>query len=88
MRPNRRGSQRLLPTRAIRREPPAARRSPGLRWLILICKNWMAGGEFAPALHAQQMLQLQPMLAQRRDQGVGGGHRVLNRQVDAHAADR
>lgn len=46
------------------------------------------GGEFAPALHAQQMLQLQPMLAQRRDQGVGGGHRVLNRQVDAHAADR
>ena len=35
-------------------------------------QNWMAGGEFAPALHAQQMLQLQPMLAQRRDQGVGG----------------
>ncbi|SVK46902.1 Uncharacterised protein [Acinetobacter baumannii] len=34
------------------------------------------------------MLQLQLMLAQRRDQGVGGGHRVLNRQVDAHAADR
>ncbi len=46
------------------------------------------GGEFAPALHAQQMLQLQPMLAQRRDQGIGGGHRILNRQVDAHTADR
>ncbi|MNF16272.1 hypothetical protein D3C80_2192230 [compost metagenome] len=34
------------------------------------------------------MFQLQAMVAQRRDNAVGGGDRILNRQIDPDAANR
>ena len=43
---------------------------------------------FAPALHGAQVVQRRAALAQPRHQDVGGGDRVLDRQVDADAADR
>src|SRR5437773_2319184 len=46
-----------------------------------------ARGPLAAALHAREILGAHPSLAQRRRQQVGGGHRVLDREVDADAAD-
>ena len=47
------------------------------------------GGEFAPALHLLEIARiLRHAFLQHRPQDIGRRHRVLDGQIDAHAADR
>ena len=48
----------------------------------------MRVGQFAAALHGAEIIQRGGALAHARHQDVGRGDRVLDRQVDADAADR
>lgn len=87
MRPNRRSQPAAVADAGD--QARAARRAAFARLALAhfdLQKLDGASGGIAPALHAQQIASAAAdAVAQRRDQGVGGGHRVLNRQVDAHA---
>src|SRR5207245_6130757 len=47
-----------------------------------------AGRPLAPPLHPSQVLGGQPGLAQRRSEHIRGSDCILDREVDAYAADR
>src|SRR5712664_3935625 len=47
-----------------------------------------AGGELAAPLHAGEFVVIRRSRAQWSGKNIGGGDRILNRQIDAHAANR